>query len=339
MYFTGWIHRSRHESLIHFSNISFYNNNLNTFPSPIRNTDELGLSLIHIKDSFYDEIELLRRNDSSLERFFSGDMEESFFVKNLETIQGDERDIIFVSVGYGKDASGKMTMNFGPLNKTGGARSLNGLVTRSREKVVVFSSITGDNFDLSKTQALGVHKLKQYLDFAQSHGDDSLLNQFTEFSNELDESNVFERSVFQQLKENGIHAIPQVGYAGYKIDFGILHPENKSKFILAVECDGANYHSSATARDRDGLRQQVLENLGWRFYRIWSTDWFLNPSREMTRLLEAIEEAKSNPLKLKKKPKKHELKVKNVKSANHKNKRGIEIVPYKKYKVSYMRIS
>ncbi|MBC8174762.1 MAG: DUF3320 domain-containing protein [Candidatus Marinimicrobia bacterium] len=379
-FYLKWHYRSRHESLIHFSNISFYKNNLNTFPSPNRDNKNNGLSLVQIKEGIYDrggsqknlpeakmvvkavfnhyktipekslgigtfsqaqqtaildELELLRRNDLSLEHFFTDNRDESFFVKNLETIQGDERDIIFISVGYGRDVNGKITMNFGPLNKAGGERRLNVLVTRAREKVVVFSSITGDDFDLSKTKALGVHKLKQYLDFARSHGDSSFLSREEDFSGEFDESNIFEKSVYNQLVEKGIKAIPQVGYAGYKIDFGILHPYDPSKFILALECDGANYHSSSTARDRDRLRQQVLENLGWRFYRIWSTDWFLNPSREMSKLLDAIENAKSSPLNLSNQASVVELEVEEIEQSTNQNNLGIEIIPYTKYPVFY----
>jgi superfamily I DNA and/or RNA helicase/very-short-patch-repair endonuclease len=380
-FYLKWHYRSRHESLIHFSNINFYKNNLNTFPSPENDTNENGISLVRIEDGIYDrggnqknmleaktvakaifkhyksnpekslgvgtfsqaqqtaildELEVLRRNDLSLEYFFTENVDESFFVKNLETIQGDERDVIFISVGYGRDQNGKITMNFGPLNKAGGERRLNVLITRAREKVVVYSSITGDDFDLSKTKAIGVQKLKQYLDYARSHGDKSLINHSEDLSGSFDESNIFERSVYIKLLEIGIKVIPQVGYAGYKIDFGILHPDNPSKFILALECDGASYHSSHTARDRDRLRQQVLENLGWRFYRIWSTDWFLNPSREMTKLLNAIKKAKASPLKLSNRLKKTELKVKIVeKSINH-NMIGIEIIPYPKYPITNM---
>lgn len=187
-----------------------------------------------------DELEILRRNDSSLEYIFNDDREDPLFVKNLETIQGDERDVIFISVGYGRDTSGKITMNFGPLNKAGGERRLNVLITRAREKVVVFSSVTGNDFDLTKTQALGVHKLKQYLDFAQSDGDKSSIEPIDDLSGEFDETNIFEKSVYDQLLSMGIKVIPQVGYSGYKIDFGILHPKYPSKFILAVECDGVS---------------------------------------------------------------------------------------------------
>jgi len=377
-FYLKWHYRSRHESLIHFSNIKFYKNNLNTFPSPVRDNTNDGLSLVKISDGIYDrggsqknipeakivakavfdhfknssektlgigtfsqaqqtaildELEMLRRSDLSLEHFFADNREESFFVKNLETIQGDERDVIFISVGYGRDVNGKITMNFGPLNKIGGERRLNVLVTRARNKVVVFSSITGDDFDLSKTKASGVHAMKQYLDFARSHGDSSIISKGEEFSGEFDESNIFERSVYNQLIENGIKVIPQVGYAGYKIDFGILHPDDTSKFILALECDGASYHSSHTARDRDRLRQEVLENLGWRFYRIWSTDWFLNPSREMSKLLDAIETAKSSPLNLTSNSKEPILEVEEVEHIPSKNNLGIETIPYEVFPV------
>jgi len=377
-FYLKWHYRSRHESLIHFSNIKFYKNNLNTFPSPVRDNKNDGLSLIKITDGIYDrggsqknipeakliaktvfdhfrnnpektlgigtfsqaqqtaildELETLRRSDLSLEHFFAENRDESFFVKNLETIQGDERDVIFISVGYGRDINGKITMNFGPLNKIGGERRLNVLVTRARNKVVVFSSITGDDFDLSKTKASGVHALKQYLDYARSHGDSSILSKGEDFSGEFDESNIFERSVYNQLLDKGINAIPQVGYAGYKIDFGILHPEDSSKFILALECDGASYHSSSTARDRDRLRQEVLENLGWRFYRIWSTDWFLNPSREMSKLLDAIETAKSSPLIFTSNSREPILEVEEVKHFSINNNLGIETIPYEVYPV------
>ncbi|MEK0337285.1 MAG: DUF3320 domain-containing protein, partial [Nitrosopumilus sp.] len=378
-FYLKWHYRSRHESLIHFSNIKFYKNKLNTFPSPERDNKNNGLSLIKIVDGVYDrggsqknipeakklakavfehfrnspekslgigtfsqaqqtaildELETLRKSDLSLEHFFADNRDESFFVKNLETIQGDERDVIFISVGYGRDMYGKITMNFGPLNKDGGENRLNVLITRARNKVVVFSSITGDDFDLSKTKAAGVHALKQYLDFARSHGDRSMLSREEDFSFEFDESNIFEQGVYNQLLEKGINAIPQVGYAGYKIDFGILHPDDLSKFILALECDGASYHSSATARDRDRLRQEVLENLGWRFYRIWSTDWFLNPSREMSKLLNAIEIAKSSPLNLTINSRKPLLEVEEVEDISPNNNLGIEIIPYEVFHVN-----
>ena len=238
------------------------------------------------------EKDLILRDNPDLHELFEGeDIQNKFFIKNLESVQGDQRDIIYISVGYGKDHNGKLTMTFGPINKEGGERRLNVLISRAKDKVNVFSSITGDDFDLTKTNSLGVKYLKEYLDYAKSGGDISTIYNALELGNDFDVDNPFERSVYEQLRLEGIDCTPQVGQSGYKIDFGIIDPNDKSKYILALECDGASYHSSATARDRDRLRQDVLENLGWKFHRIWSTDWFDNHKREMDKLKEAISSA------------------------------------------------
>lgn len=336
-YTLKWHYRSKHESLISFSNKYIYNGKLLTFPSPEFGTNHSGVSLVYTPENTYDRggsgtnfkeaelvakeiyrhykvapnkslgvvafsqkqqrliidvLEQMRRNDTSLESIIEA-TEEKLFIKNLETVQGDERDVIFISIGFGKDKHGRFSMNFGPLNKVGGERRLNVLVTRARQQVKVFSSINGHDFDLSKTQSQGVRLLKQYLDYAESGGDDDLLEYDMDLSHKFDEDNIFEKSVYDQLQKLHIKCIPQVGCSGYKIDFGILNPDNPSEFILALECDGASYHSSHTARDRDRLRQEVLERLGWKFHRIWSTDWFLNPKREMDKLLQAIKNAKN----------------------------------------------
>ena len=241
------------------------------------------------------EKDLLVNANPELSKLFEGEsLQTKFFIKNLETVQGDERDIIYISIGYGKDRNNKLSMNFGPINKQGGERRLNVLISRAKEKVNVFSSITGNDFDLNRTQSLGVKYLKEYLDYAQSGGDINTIYDAAETGNEFDVDNPFESSVYEQLRLAGINCIPQVGQSGYKIDFGIVDPNDKSKFILALECDGASYHSSATARDRDRLRQSVLEGFGWKFHRIWSTDWFENNKREMKKLKDAISKAQSN---------------------------------------------
>ena len=227
-----------------------------------------------------------------LQMLFEGDsLQTKFFIKNLETVQGDERDIIYISIGYGKNKNNILPMNFGPMNNPGGERRLNVLISRAKEKVNIFSSIKGSDFDLTRTQKVGIKLLKEYLDYAESGGDIKTIQNTLDTSNSFDTDNPFESSVYQQLKLAGIECVPQVGQSGYKIDFGIVDPKDKSTFILALECDGASYHSSATARDRDRLRQGVLENLGWKFHRIWSTDWFANPQREMKKLKEAIKSA------------------------------------------------
>jgi len=277
-----------------------------------------------------DELEILRKENPDFEEYFNS-THEPIFVKNLETIQGDERDVIYISIGYRKAKNGKLSMNFGPLNRDGGERRLNVLVTRAREKILVFSSITGDDFDLSSTKSIGVYKLKEYLDFARSHCDTKLLENDINIFNSFDEDNIFEVGVCNELKNQGIKFVPQLGHAGYKIDFAILHPENPSKFILAVECDGASYHSLHTVRDRDRLRQEVLENLGWNFHRIWSTDWFLNPKREIEKLKVAIEKSKQSNVEVNKKEiltEKPKLCFNHVSSNNTDGYYGIKIIPY-----------
>jgi len=229
---------------------------------------------------------------------YNSNYKENMFIKNLETVQGDERDIILISIAYGKDASGRLHMNFGPINKNEGWRRLNVLITRARVKIKVFSSIISSDFDLSKiSNNLGVQRLKEYLEYAESGGSINLGQE--ELYGEMDVDNPFETSVAEQLKQEGIKFNPQVGQSGYKIDFGILDPNDSSKYILALECDGATYHSSSTARDRDRLRQSVLESNGWRFHRIWSTDWFQNPKREIERLKDSIFKANRHTFKKK----------------------------------------
>lgn len=259
----------------------------------------LGVGTFSIRQKFAieDAIEELRKQDLSMEEFFLEDKEEQFFIKNLETIQGDERDVIFISVGYGKNASGVLPMNFGPLNQLGGERRLNVLITRARFRLEVFSSIRGSDFDLSKTNSEGVHLLKKYLDFAE-RGEIALLQNINEDSESIADS-LFEEAVCNALTRKGIKVKKQIGCSGYKIDLAVVDRENPGEFLLGIECDGATYHSSKTARDRDRLRQQILEQLGWDIYRIWSTDWFKNPKQELMKVLEVIKKAQEGSLKKK----------------------------------------
>lgn len=264
-----------------------------------KNNPEISLGVgtfsIRQKYAIEDAVEQMLIKDSRFEYLFSKDNPEHFFVKNLETIQGDERDVIFISVGYGKDIQGRLTMNFGPINKIGGARRLNVLVTRARQRVEIFSSIKGNDFDLTKTDSKGVELFKNYLDFAEKGKaalsydmcDDGVLE------------SPFEEAVFEALIKKGFKVKKQVGCSGYRVDLALVDDENPGRFLLGIECDGASYHSSATTRDRDRLRQQVLENLGWCIYRVWSTDWFKNPRRAFAKLLLAIEEAKKGIYKKK----------------------------------------
>jgi very-short-patch-repair endonuclease len=240
-------------------------------------------------EAVQNELEIVRREDPSCEqRFFNAHPEEPFFVKNLENVQGDERDIIFISIGYGRDANGRLTMNFGPLNQDGGERRLNVLITRARRRCEVFSNLTADDIDLSRTDARGVKVLKRYLKYAET---DELDDMPKPTGREADSP--FEEEVAYSLRKRGYQVEHQIGSAGYFIDLGVKDPERPGRYLLGIECDGATYHSAQSARDRDRLRQQVLEGLGWRIHRIWSTDWFRNPDRELRRAAEAIEEARA----------------------------------------------
>lgn len=250
----------------------------------------LGVATFNMKqkDLIEDEINMLRKEDRTCESFFNSNKSEAFFVKNLESIQGDERDVIFISMGYFKNQNNVLSMNFGPINQDGGERRLNVLVTRARYKIELFSAIRYVDFDLDKTKSLGVALLKQYLEYAERGEVALLANTQTEIDDQFDSP--FEKSVCESLRKVGLSVKTQVGCSGYRIDMAIRNKKNPGEFILGIECDGASYHSSATERDRDRLRQQVLEMLGWKIYRIWSTDWFKNPQKELEKLLNFIEQ-------------------------------------------------
>jgi very-short-patch-repair endonuclease len=326
-----WHYRSRHESLIAFSNHRFYDDNLITFPAAKAQTDSLGVKLVYVPDGIYDRggqrnnlkeaekvadlvfdhfrlypkktlgvvtfsiaqmeaveeaIDRRLKEQPDFEPFFKEDRLEGFFVKNLENVQGDERDVIFFSVGYGYDQQKQMTMNFGPLNKPGGERRLNVAVTRAREKVVLITSIKATDID-AETKAVGVQTLRYYLDYAE-HGPETLesvKSREGEFESALDED------VAAEIKKMGYEIVPQVGCSGYRIDIGVVDPVNPGSFLLGVECDGATYKSSSSARDRDRLRDQVLRQLGWRIHRVWSPAWVARRDSEIRRLKEALEQA------------------------------------------------
>lgn len=324
-----WHYRSEHESLIAFSNCTFYDYSLITFPSWLQEDEGFGVKFVHVPDGVYDRggrrdnvreaekvvvlieehlrknpgqslgvvtfsvaqadtienhLEQFRRQNPELERYFAPDRPEKFFVKNLESVQGDERDVLIFSVGYGKDKFGRLTMNFGPINGSGGERRLNVAVTRARKKVIVVSSIRASDFDLGEINREGVRVLQRYLDFAE-RGQDALAMQTGggEFESP------FEQSVAARIRGLGFDVVAQVGCSSFRVDLGVIDPSSPGRFALGVECDGASYHSSATARDRDRIRQQILEKLGWKIHRIWSPDWVTRNETEVNRLKVAIE--------------------------------------------------
>jgi len=324
----NWHYRSRHESLITFSNQSFYDGRLHTFPGAVFERPDLGVELFVVDGQYHRggtrdnpieaeavvdrvlhhrrehpdltlgvvalssaqqstiEAAIERRSSSEpeLRELVSDDRLDGFFVKNLENVQGDERDIIILSIGYGPDEVGKFTMNFGPMNRPGGERRLNVAVTRARRRVEAISSFRPGQIETSNPTIL---HLRRYLDFAE-RGIAALALELGAEDRDVDSP--FEADVLTAVRSLGYDAVPQVGVAGYRIDIGVRHPTNPGSYVLGVECDGASYHSAKVARDRDRLRQQVLEGLDWRIHRIWSTAWFSDRAGEVERLRRAIED-------------------------------------------------
>ena len=322
-----WHYRSRDESLIAYSNHRIYGGRLVTFPGAgsgpairheliphvtgegaqeqsanrevarvvelvleharLHPDESLGVITMGITHANRIEAALYRAREAhpDLEEFFAVDRPERFFVKNLERVQGDERDAIVLSVGYGKNEAGHVVYRFGPLLQEGGERRLNVAITRSRKRMTVVSSFAHSDLDPASKKA-GVQHLRAYLEYAASGGRSLGAATITEVP-----LNDFEQSVHDELARRGLRVLGQVGSSRYRIDLVTMHPDKPGRYVLAIECDGASYHAAPTARDRDRLRQQQLEALGWRFCRIWSTDWFLRREEEVQRVLRAHEEA------------------------------------------------
>jgi len=323
----SWHYRSRHESLIAFSNHRYYAGGLVTFPSPVTEDRAVSFHLVKgryekggarinqpeaqalvadlvrrlkspgFRDSgltigvvtfnseqqglIEDLLDEERRKDPGLEPYFSEVELEPVFVKNLESVQGDERDIMYFSVTYGPDMAGAVSMNFGPLNRDGGERRLNVAVTRARHELRVFSSLRGEQMDLARTKAAGVRDLKHFLEFAE-RGPRALAE--AHHGSQGDFDSPFEAGVAAALGRKGWQVHTQIGASSFRVDLGVVHPDVAGRYLAGVECDGATYHRSATARDRDKLREQVLRGLGWEIVRIWSTDWWVDPGGTLERV-------------------------------------------------------
>ena len=253
----------------------------------------LGVIAMGIKHAnrIQEALRQARAADEQLDAFLSGAAsaragKEPFFVKNLERVQGDERDAIILTIGYGKNADGRMLYRFGPINNQGGERRLNVAITRARISMMVVSSFSAHDMDPARLRSEGAQMLCRYLAYAESGGAD--LGNVAKPKPGL---NPFERDVEAHLRSAGIPLIAQYGSSGYWIDFAAQHPARPGQMVLAIECDGATYHSSATARDRDRLRQEHLERLGWTFHRIWSQDWFFHREKETIRAVTAYQAA------------------------------------------------
>lgn len=328
-----WHYRSRHESLIAFSNAFFYRGDLIVFPSPAgqagragsAGADDLGIAYRRLPGIFEggrNRVEaeaiaaaavdhLTTRPDQSLgivamnrdqadlidqvmtrladERGVDlGAFEnraEGLFVKNLENVQGDERDVMFVSMTYGPAVlGGPVARSFALINRQGGERRLNVLFSRARDRMAIFTSMDDGDLVTEKGAARGTEVMKAFLRYART----GILAESEVASGRTPDS-AFEVEVAAALAERGFEAVAQVGVAGFFIDLAIRDPDRPGAFILGIECDGASYHSGRSARDRDRLRQMRLEELGWTIERVWSTDWFENPEREIAKIAARVE--------------------------------------------------
>lgn len=226
-----------------------------------------------------------RRASPELEWFWSEDREEPTLVKNLENIQGDERDVMLFSITFGPDQSGALTMNFGALNNEGGEKRLNVAVTRARAELHIYASLTAEKIDLTRTNAIGVSHLKTFLDYAERG---AIALPAADRGSLGPTESPFEDAVVRSLEAMGWQVRPQIGVSLFRIDIGVVHPDHAGAYLAGVECDGASYHSSSSARDRDKIREAVLRGLGWEIVRIWSTDWFMNPMAASQRVDQAL---------------------------------------------------
>lgn len=235
-----------------------------------------------------------RREDNPvLDAFVSqDDVLDEFFIKNLEMVQGDERDRMIFSIGYGPAQDGTISTNFGPINKSGGERRLNVAVTRAKEHITVVCSMLPGDIDLSGSNSIGAQHFKNYLEYARKG--EQALQRNDHVSNTKDFDSSFEEAVYDALEAEGHDVVTQVQSSSYSIDLAIKHPDQPGKFVLGIECDGAAYHSSKTARDRDRTRQMVLESLGWTIHRIWSPDWTSNNQREIEKINQRISDVVAN---------------------------------------------
>ena len=323
-----WHYRSKHESLIAFSNAQYYDGKLFTFPSVDDRVSKVQLVKV---DGSYDKghtrsnraeaeaivKEVIRRlKDDELVKLSIGivsfsivqqnliediltdelakspeleakayDCEEPIFIKNLENVQGDERDVILFSVGYGPDKSGNVSMNFGPLNNQGGERRLNVAVSRARYEMMIFSTLRPEQIDLRRSKAKGVEGLKKFLEFAERGTSAISINQ----SNRTINSEMV-NVIAQDLKEKGYTVDTFVGRSNFKIDLAVLDPKEPDKYLLGILCDGKNYYETKTTRDREICQPNVLNMLHWHIMRIWSVDWFENKEKVLERIVQKLDD-------------------------------------------------
>ena len=332
-----WHYRSKHESLIAFSNSNYYENKLLTFPSP----DDISTKVNNVfVPGYYDRgktrqnsfeakaivSEVVKRLSdpvlskrsigiitfSSVQQNLIEDLlneefkknpnlenlalesSEPIFIKNLENVQGDERDIILFSVGYGPDKEGKIYLNFGPLNRDGGWRRLNVAITRARYEMKVFSTLRSDQIDISRTSSEGVASFKAFLEYSEKGKIVLPINQNTNITT----SDFFEKMVAEKIEKMGFSVQTNIGCSGYKIDIAVVNPEKPSEYILGILTDGITYHAAKTAKDREIVQTEVLKMLGWNIYRLWSPDWWDNPEKVLLDIVGVIKEIQEPKIKV-----------------------------------------
>lgn len=328
-----WHYRSRHESLIAFSNAAYYHGRLVTFPSPV--TEDRAVRYVHVPDGVYERggarvnrveaeavvaemvrrledpafaaerrslgvvtfngeqmrlienlLERERRAHPQIEPFFDPvRWHEPVFVKNLENVQGDERDTVLFSVAVGPDQTGRIASTISSLNRTGGHRRLNVAITRARREMVVFATLRPEQIDLTRSAARGVREFKHFLEFAE-RGTRAMGDAVAPFAAEGEAP--FEQAVKVALETRGWTVHSQVGVSGLRIDLAVVDPDRPEHFLAGISCDGANYRHAATARDRDRLRDEVLQGLGWHIHHVWSADWWMRPDDAASRLDAAL---------------------------------------------------
>jgi very-short-patch-repair endonuclease len=326
--YLNWHYRSRHESLIAFSNRNYYEDRLNTFPAAEFN-DRLGVSFRYVDGALYDHLShtnkneaetlvdfLFERLENPAERkrswgivtfsvaqqrlvedlidkrsegcdwaadFFDDSKPDAFFVKNLENVQGDERDVIIFSIAYAPDAQGRFAMSFGPINRPGGERRLNVAITRAREQVVIFASTHSSEIHAERTNSVGVKHLKALMEYAETgHLEGDAVKA------DGREATGIKKAVCDCLATNGYSFETDVGMSSYPVDVAVRDPKNQNRFVLGIECDGEKYAAQHTVRDRDVLRDSVLEGMGWKIFHAWSVDWTFDRKRAERRLLEVL---------------------------------------------------
>jgi very-short-patch-repair endonuclease len=327
----AWHYRSRDERLVAFSNTRIYGGALTTFPGvftddclrhvvvaqgpepgqevsvtaevrkvvdlilehareyPAESLGVIALGIRHaerIEAALREALAETEGEDAPLEAFFAEDGQEPFFVKNLERVQGDERDAIILSIGYGKHPDGRMRYQWGPLLRDGGERRLNVAATRAKHRLTLVSSFSGHEVDPDRVTKAGARLLADYLDYASSGGT-------APEASGAAEPDAFEADVRDRLAACGITVVPQYGVGGYRVDFAATHPKDAGRMVLAIEADGASYRESGSVRDRDRLRGEHLQRLGWRYHRLWSTNWFRDPDGELAKVRQAYEQAVS----------------------------------------------